>query len=209
MKIGRREQRRVPYLNGGLFDKDISFDHQIDFPIEYFEKLFDFFEQYNFTIDENDPYDSEVGIDPEMLGHIFENLLEENREKGAFYTPKEIVHYMCQESLIQYLCSHFTLTEHARGSLEDFIRRGDIGDRKERNNFIVANARKIEELLDKAKICDPAIGSGAFPMGILQELFKAKLALDLTLDRAKVKKDIIQNSIYGVDIEKGAVDIAR
>src|ERR1019366_4804223 len=90
-------------LNGGLFDKDISFENDIDFPAEYFKNLFDFFEQYNFTIDENDPYENEIGIDPEMLGHIFENLLEENREKGAFYTPKEIVHYMCQESLIQYL----------------------------------------------------------------------------------------------------------
>jgi hypothetical protein len=83
---------KIPYLNGGLFDKDISFDNEIDFPADLFKNLLEFFESYNFTIDENDPYDSEVGIDPEMLGHIFENLLEENREKGAFYTPKEIVH---------------------------------------------------------------------------------------------------------------------
>ena len=81
---------KISYLNGGLFEKDISFANDIDFPEDLFAKLLDFFEQYNFTIDENDPYDSEVGIDPEMLGHIFENLLEENREKGAFYTPKEI-----------------------------------------------------------------------------------------------------------------------
>ena len=75
----------------------------MNFPKEYFESLFDFLDRYNFTIDENDVNDQEVGIDPEMLGHIFENLLEENKDKGAFYTPKEIVRYMCRESLKEYL----------------------------------------------------------------------------------------------------------
>ena len=204
---------KIPYLNGGLFDKDISFENSIDFPEEYFAQLLDFFEQYNFTIDENDPYDSEVGIDPEMLGHIFENLLEENREKGAFYTPKEIVHYMCQESLIQYLRTHLPeCTEDdspATKALENFIRYGIIGDRHDKKNFVVQQAKRIEKLLDNVKICDPAIGSGAFPMGMLQEIFKAKTSLDLTLDHADVKRQIIQNNIYGVDIEPGAVDIAR
>lgn len=204
---------RIPYLNGGLFDKDISFDNEIDFPAEYFSGLLDFFEQYNFTIDENDPYDSEVGIDPEMLGHIFENLLEENREKGAFYTPKEIVHYMCQESLLQYLRTHLPeCTEDdspATIALQNFIRKGETGDRTDRKNFVVQQAKRIEKLLDNVKVCDPAIGSGAFPMGMLQEIYKAKTALDLTLDRTEVKKRIIQDSIYGVDIENGAVEIAR
>jgi hypothetical protein len=204
---------RIPYLNGGLFDKDISFDNDIDFPAEYFSGLLDFFEQYNFTIDENDPYDSEVGIDPEMLGHIFENLLEENREKGAFYTPKEIVHYMCQESLLQYLRTHLPeCTEDdspATIALQNFIRKGETGDRTDRKNFVVQQAKRIEKLLDNVKVCDPAIGSGAFPMGMLQEIYKAKTALDLTLDRTEVKKRIIQDSIYGVDIENGAVEIAR
>jgi len=98
---------RIPYLNGGLFERDVNGTENIDFPPDYFRDLFEFFEQYNFTIDENSPDEHEVGIDPEMLGHIFENLLEENKDKGAFYTPKEIVQYMCQESLIQYLVSNF------------------------------------------------------------------------------------------------------
>lgn len=204
---------KIPYLNGGLFDKDISYNHNIDFPADLFKNLLEFFESYNFTIDENDPYDSEVGIDPEMLGHIFENLLEENREKGAFYTPKEIVHYMCQESLIQYLRTHLPeCTEDespATKLLENFIRNGIVGDRNDKKNFVVQQAKRIEKLLDKVKICDPAIGSGAFPMGMLQEIFKAKTALDLTLDHAETKKQIIQNCIYGVDIENGAVEIAR
>lgn len=204
---------KIPYLNGGLFDKDVSFDNDIDFPADLFKNLLEFFESYNFTIDENDPYDSEVGIDPEMLGHIFENLLEENREKGAFYTPKEIVHYMCQESLIQYLRTHLPeCTEDespATKALENFIRNGITGERNDKKNFVVQQAKRIEKLLDKVKICDPAIGSGAFPMGMLQEIFKAKTALDLTLDHVEVKKQIIQNCIYGVDIENGAVEIAR
>ena len=105
---GKLNGSRVPYLNGGLFDTDKpEAVLTIDFPEKYFTELLDFFEQYNFTIDENSPDDHEVGIDPEMLGHIFENLLEENREKGAFYTPKEVVQYMCKESLIQYLNNSF------------------------------------------------------------------------------------------------------
>ncbi len=204
---------KIPYLNGGLFDKDIAFEHDFDFPQDYFANLLDFFEQYNFTIDENDPYDSKVGIDPEMLGHIFENLLEENREKGAFYTPKEIVYYMCQESLIQYLRTHLpecTVDESpATIALQNFIRKGETGDRTNKKNFVVQQAKRIENLLDSVKICDPAIGSGAFPMGMLQEIYKAKTALDLTLDHTDVKKQIIQNCIYGVDLENGAVEIAR
>lgn len=204
---------RIPFLNGGLFDDDLSETNNFDFPEEYFQDLFDFFNQYNFTIDENSPEEQEVGIDPEMLGHIFENLLEENKDKGAFYTPKEIVQYMCQESLIQYLRTHLPECVEdeceATKAIEAFIRIDDIGNRADKKNFIVANAKRIESTLDKVKICDPAIGSGAFPMGMLQEIFKAKTTLDLTLDRAQVKKDIIRNNIYGVDLENGAVDIAR
>lgn len=196
---------KIPYLNGGLFDKDSIDKENIDFPYEYFADLMDFFSQYNFTIDENDPYDSEIGIDPEMLGHIFENLLEDNKNKGAFYTPKEIVQYMCRESLVEYLQTK--LGEHKE--IKDFIYTHNIGDRLDKNNYIVSNAKLIETLLDDVKVCDPAIGSGAFPMGILNEIFHAKMALNLTLDRADVKKNIIQNSIFGVDIEQGAVDIAR
>jgi adenine-specific DNA-methyltransferase len=199
-------QTRVPYLNGGLFEADNDAIRKIDFPASHFESLLSFFGEYNFTIDENDPNDHEVGIDPEMLGHIFENLLEDNKDKGAFYTPKPIVQYMCQESLIQYLKTHL---DNETNDIENFIRIFDKGDEQDPSNYILKNAKLIEELLDNVKICDPAIGSGAFPMGLLQIIFRAKMSLDWTLDPAEVKREIIQNSIYGVDIEKGAVDIAR
>lgn len=205
---GRLNGSHVPYLNGGLFEPEKKkATLKVDFPISYFEELLEFFEQYNFTIDENSPDDHEVGIDPEMLGHIFENLLEENREKGAFYTPKEIVQYMCQESLIQYLYNHFG----KRQDIDNFIRQHTV------SSFLAErdNASRVNQLLDDIKVCDPAIGSGAFPIGMLQEIFDAKrfiypyLKTNQPFDPAATKKNIIQNSIYGVDIEKGAVDIAQ
>lgn len=205
----------VPYLNGGLFDNDATTTNRIDFPTDLFQRLLEFFGEYNFTIDENNPDEHEVGIDPEMLGHIFENLLEENREKGTFYTPKEVVQYMCQESLIQYLNHHLTgrldpeSQPTAQAAINALIRQGDKGEGSTKTNFVQRNARRIEELLDAVTICDPAIGSGAFPMGMLQTIYRTKLTLDWTLDPAEVKKGIIERSIYGVDIEAGAVDIAR
>jgi len=204
---------KVPFLNGGLFDKDGIEPTEVRFDPKLWEDLFEFFGSYNFTIDENIPDDQDIGIDPEMLGQIFEQMLEEKRKTGTFYTPKEIVHYMCQESLICYLRSKLPeCTEDesmATKAIERLIRHGDVGDRHDRKNFIVQQAKRIEKHLDAVKVCDPAIGSGAFPMGMLQEIFHAKMAMDLTLDRAEVKKRIIQNCVYGVDLEEGAVDIAR
>jgi type I restriction-modification system DNA methylase subunit len=197
---------KVPYLNGGLFDNDAPKTNHFNFPESYFTDLFDFFEQYNFTIDENSPDDAEVGIDPEMLGHIFENLLEENKDKGAFYTPKEVVQFMCQEALVQYLKPHFA----EEASIEGFIRKKDISDFLKKKE----EAQKLDKLLSKVRICDPAIGSGAFPIGILQEIFEAKRFIFPYLhinnfDAAEVKLRIIEHSIYGIDLDKGAVDIAR
>ena len=130
-----------------------------------------FFYQYNFTIDENDPNDAEVGIDPEMLGRIFENLLEDNKDKGAFYTPKEIVQYMCRESLIAYLQTDVK-KDSACNTIRQFVSSYDASLLPE----------ELKEVLDKklkdVKICDPAIGSGAFPMGLLRELYNCRKAIE-------------------------------
>lgn len=251
------EPTKIPYLNGGLFEEDNPKHRNLVFETHLFKKLFDFFDQYNFTIYEDDPNDHTVAVDPEMLGHIFENLLEDNKDKGAFYTPKEIVHYMCQESLIEYLTTWFTGKNYqvttdnfvsfdntaqtsfisanesrtgqgmleitqASPSLSKIINRSLIEKllKKQLSDddklAVVEHANEFNEALDKVKICDPAIGSGAFPMGLLQEIFTAKQTIhtfvhgDLTkFEPASIKLNIIQNSIYGVDIERGAVDIAR
>ena len=203
------ENIKIPYLNGGLFDKDNLDKKDIDFPYDYFKELMDFFAMYNFTIDENDPEDSEIGIDPEMLGHIFENLLEDNKDKGAFYTPKEIVQYMSQESVAQYLKSH--APEELHTAIDSLIKQRVVEPILQNKE----NARLVNKVLSVVKVCDPAIGSGAFPMGVLNVLFDCRHLLygfigkNEDFSYAKVKRDIIQNNIYGVDIEKGAVDIAR
>ena len=199
-------QLKVPYLNGGLFERDATDETEFPLPAKYMQSLLDFFASYNFTIDENDPDDAEVGVDPEMLGRIFENLLEDNKDKGAFYTPKEIVSYMCRESLIAYLQTDIE-DEATKEALRQFVTTHDVNALGTNDKF----RQQVDDALKNVKICDPAIGSGAFPMGLLKELFQCRTALEgiEQSKAAEIKKHIIQQNIYGVDIERGAVDIAR
>lgn len=194
---------KVPYLNGGLFEPDAADNLSFPLPAKFLQNFLGFLAEYNFTIDENDPDDAEVGVDPEMLGRIFENLLEDNKDKGAFYTPKEIVSYMCRESLIAYLQTDIE-DEPTCKDIRDFVMTHDA-------ECLGAYREYIDEQLCKVKICDPAIGSGAFPMGLLKELFQCRSAIEgfEPHKAALIKKHIIQQNIYGVDIERGAVDIAR
>ena len=192
---------RIPYLNGGLFERNEDDRIPSRFPKELFANLLQFFSEYNFTVDENDPDDAQVGIDPEMLSRIFENLLEDNKDKGAYYTPKEVVHYMCRESLIAYLQTDYK-DKKQQESIRHFVETQEI-------DTIEPIKGRIDDRLKEVKICDPAIGSGAFPMGMLKEIFLCRSVLEDVSDAAQIKREIIQNNIYGVDIEKGAVEIAR
>ena len=205
----------LPYLNGGLFERDEIDRLHIKLPASLFENLFTFLAEYNFTVDENDPDDAEVGVDPEMLGKIFESLLEDNKAKGAFYTPKEIVRYMCKESLIAYLGTRTSSSANGiEASIRAFVETHEMQPELEPYRDI------LDAALRNVKICDPAIGSGAFPMGLLNELWRCREALAIreannlqdfvsAASRSQLKKEIIENNIYGVDIEKGAIDIAR
>lgn len=218
---------KVPFLNGGLFDKEEFDEHLLTFKSTLFhhpdfedtiltEKskgnargFLDFLNAFNFTVYEDSPDDHTVAVDPEMLGHIFENLLEDNKDKGAFYTPKEIVHYMCQESITEYLCTTLQIKDEVaeREAVNQLLKNKIVDD------VLKPEITELEKALDNVKICDPAIGSGAFPMGLLQEIFSIKELIAYETGKewkpAETKLNIIQNSIYGVDIEKGAVDIAR
>ncbi len=209
---------RFPYLNGGLFDDSHDKKYnKLHLPENVFKTLFETFNNFNFTVYEDAPDEHTVAVDPEMLGHIFENLLEDNKDKGAFYTPKEIVHYMCKESLQAYLLAHdelqFAENDTAKKTIEHIIQQVELSN--DEKQFAEKNAYKIIDALDKVKICDPAIGSGAFPMGLLQEIFNAQIYLQELkgfkkgITDAQIKKHIIEESIYGVDIDAGAVDIAR
>lgn len=251
---------KIPFLNGGLFERyhdydwvntDIVFDNTIFSNNKKTKNgdvgtgILDVFDRYNFTVKEDEPLEKEVAVDPEMLGKVFENLLEvqDRKSKGAFYTPREIVHYMCQESLINYLCTELDInddnnnitdsTNLTKQDIEDFIHHSDkisqlenIATDKENENSkykhifsdsIKNNAKAIDKALEDIKICDPAIGSGAFPVGMLNEIVRARIALVESgfLSEAKkrttyeYKRQAIQNSIYGVDIESGAVEIAK
>lgn len=251
---------KIPFLNGGLFERyhdydwvntDIVFDNTIFSNNKKTKNgdigtgILDVFDRYNFTVKEDEPLEKEVAVDPEMLGKVFENLLEvqDRKSKGAFYTPREIVHYMCQESLINYLCTELGInddnnnitdsTNLTKQDIEDFIHHSDkisqlenIATDKENENSkykhifsdsIKNNAKAIDKALEDIKICDPAIGSGAFPVGMLNEIVRARIALVESgfLPEAKkrttyeYKRQAIQNSIYGVDIESGAVEIAK
>ena len=208
------KQIKVPYLNGGLFETNDCDKAKFKIPRKFFwnedekeaEKkpgILRLFSNFNFTIDENAPDNVEIGVDPEMLSRIFENLLEDNKEKGAFYTPKEIVRYMCQESLIAYLDTN---TSIASEKIRKFVMSPEEGV------YDIPDGKKgkLIEALKEVKICDPAIGSGAFPMGMLNELLHCHEVLsNQHNNRTDIKKSIIKENLYGVDIEKGAVDIAR
>ncbi|WP_010424315.1 Eco57I restriction-modification methylase domain-containing protein [Anaerophaga thermohalophila] len=281
---------KIPFLNGGLFEADYENWDTLDLNIDNHlfsnpdEKtkagdkgtgILDVFDRYNFTIREDEPLEKEVAVDPEMLGKVFENLLDvtDRKSKGAFYTPREIVHYMCQESLIHYLdntvnhyiesyqsidsdqASLFGGSSDKKGNLkievenkgdirvpkediQQFIRHGHLvlehettvtGKGKETDSYkykLPESIRKNAEALDKAladiKICDPAIGSGAFPVGLLHEIVTARQVLGTYLNQSSsnnqknhssdaysLKRHAIQESIYGVDIDASAIDIAR
>ncbi|MFA5640318.1 MAG: TaqI-like C-terminal specificity domain-containing protein [Bacteroidales bacterium] len=274
-----RFKTRIPFLNGGLFDPIEFYDWQktdIVIPNKIFSDrksdeegtgVLDVFDLYNFTVKEDEPLETEVAIDPEMLGKVFERMLEvtERKSKGAFYTPREIVHYMAQQSLLYFLETELNQTvsynklgdkqseifgnEGKKGQLglltenkacvvpkvdlEKFIHFGehiidkDIaieeGKLKQTANkqtipeSIRQNADDIDQALKNIKICDPAVGSGAFPVGIMNEIVKLRKLLTpfLKEERAdersayRFKSNAIQNSIYGVDIDAGAVEIAK
>ena len=228
---------KVPFLNGGLFEPINNYDWintDVILDNNIFKDILDTFDQFNFTIKEDEPLEKEVAVDPEMLGKVFENLLEiiDRQSKGAFYTPRHIVHFMCQESLISYLSTNSIVPED---DLRIFITKGDLAvnsiiraneEKKKYNgkqytkiqlpDSIKENSNTLENLLQKVKVIDPAVGSGAFPVGMMNEIVKARYILrllnmvdDNEIDLYKLKKETIENSLYGVDLELSATDITK
>ncbi|MCE3046607.1 Eco57I restriction-modification methylase domain-containing protein [Helicobacter kayseriensis] len=199
---------RIPFLNGGLFeengiDRDEMLCELLD--KEFFADIFELFELYNFTIDESTPSKIEVGIDPEMLGKVFENLIDYNKETGAFYTRRGIVHFMCKNSLVLKLTQVFG--EENQEHIENLIYNQESD-----NDFARKKGSKVLSTLETLKILDPAIGSGAFPMGLLSEILSIHTTLNEALDDSKLaetKRKIIENNIYGIDIDSDAIEIAK
>ncbi len=264
---------KIPFLNGGLFDPINNFDWvniDILLPNELFSNknrtkegdigdgILDVFDRYNFTVNEEEPLEKEVALDPELLGKIYEKLnairddnfdeyvevlksgkkneeTKFNKEYGVYYTPREIVHYMCQESLINYLETELQ-GKISRDDIEKFVKISDLVqetevialDRKQKietgkqkstryessiPESIKQYAEEIDELLDDIKVCDPAVGSGAFPIGMMHEIVKLRQLLSVYLGKDvktyDLKRHCIENSLYGVDIDPGAVEICK
>ena len=262
--------RRIPFLNGGLFEEMKGYDwrnNDFSIPNELFSNadtkgkreadgILDVFDRYNFTMAEDEPMEREVAIDPEMLGKVFENLLDvsDRKSKGAFYTPREIVHYMCQESLINYLARRTDIpVEHIRKFIlfgeyfrdEDtkktiFI-NGENGSKSHMEfdykktmeipetilNYTkkINRLQEIDDLLSCVKVVDPAVGSGAFPLGMLTEIVKARetitayMSIDMNgyqrlsyrslRNPYRLKREAIKNSIFACDLEASATDITK
>ena len=297
---------KIPFLNGGLFeeaklpatehhsfDRHIAIEQALD--NTQFEAIFELFDRYHFTIEESTPDNVEISIDPEMLGKVFENLIDYNKDTGAFYTRRPIVHFMCKNALTRYLqiqllgsiaqadlsdssakvdskktaqCpestfdktaqnasdSHdikvenvFDKTPQAAGFADDFVGCQGVGEgiylsgneqahaadsrksaakptpeisqaihnlifHQDPSHLPPTTQSQILSLLQECTILDNAIGSGAFPMGLLLEILEAIHALCPELKEeqlAKCKRQIIANQIYGVDIDADAIEIAK
>ncbi|WP_301677488.1 Eco57I restriction-modification methylase domain-containing protein [Methanoculleus methanifontis] len=228
---------KIPFLNGGLFEPIQNYNWvstYLRIENEVFGGILKTFDEFNFTIKEDEPLEREVAVDPEMLGKVFENLLDviDRKSKGAFYTPRDIVHYMCQQSLIGYLANH---TSIPRDDLELFIRRGDVtlgmtihaqengldDEWFQDARFTLPESIRnhyagLDSLLCSIRVADPAVGSGAFPVGMMNEIVKARSILtpffageDADRSIYELKRQTIENSLYGVDIDSSAVDITK
>lgn len=256
---------RIPFLNGGLFEELEHYEwkyNNFDIPNELFSNknekgkdadgILDIFDRYNFTMAEDEPLEKEVAVDPEMLGKVFENLLEvkDRKSRGAFYTPREIVHYMCSESLINYLVTKSSIPED---DIRKFITLGEFfkDEDARRTKYDSENKRyvfdydkqlempssildfknnvdrisELDRLLSDVRVVDPAVGSGAFPLGLLNEIVKARdtltmyMAIPMSNYQRKMlyvsrspyqlKTETIKNCIFACDIEPSATDITK
>ncbi|MCY4576684.1 MAG: N-6 DNA methylase, partial [Chloroflexi bacterium] len=196
----------VPFLNGGLFEEsDLDNRDGIHVPDSIIESaLTELFEKFNFTVMESTPYDIEVAVDPEMLGKVFEELVNERHDSGAYYTPRPVVAFMCREALKGYLEGKETGV--SAENIASFIDTHDA-------SYIGGPAApRVGAELDEITVVDPACGSGAFLLGMMQELVELRDALFRIRSEPgelyKIKLHIIQRNLYGVDINEFAVNIA-
>jgi type I restriction-modification system DNA methylase subunit len=222
----------VPFLNGGLFEvvADAPATDQLAIGNRAFRRVFDdLLECYNFTVREDTPLDVEVAIDPEMLGQIFENLVlglerGEDRRKatGSYYTPRVIVHFMCRQALKEHLAAESELdparieTLMSLGPAEQ-LTPDELADLD--GMLDEPEARLLRSLVEGARVLDPAVGSGAFLVGMLYEMVALTKLLDVRLHGQEhvqrrnydydLKRSFIERNLYGVDIQPEAVRICE
>jgi hypothetical protein len=223
----------VPFLNGGLFEIE-PFASKLPFDLKISNRAFrdvfeNLLERFNFTVREDTPLDIEVAIDPEMLGRIFENLilqLERDRDlrkmTGSYYTPRVIVHFMCQQSLKEYLASEGRIDPTKLEMLLELNPPDQLEDWQVdllKDIVSIAEAQTLRDLAKRVLVLDPAVGSGAFLVGMLHETLTLIKYMDVREHGPEyiarrnydyeLKRDIIENCLYGVDILEQAVRICE
>ena len=218
----------VPYLNGGLFRRNALEDRindagAISLPDKVFdpeddESLLGLLSRYRFTTRESTPDDQSVDPDPELLGRVFENLYQgdERHDTGTYYTPREIVHFMCREALDGHLRDATGVDQDTL----DALRETAVGSRDDHLPLDRVPVDRLVDALETVRVCDPAVGSGAFLLGTIQEMVTLRRGI-LFSQRAYIEPDelyntvsdwkrrIIESSLYGVDINPEAVEICR
>jgi type I restriction-modification system DNA methylase subunit len=238
----------IPFLNGGLFDDDEFAQNdkrrKINPPLRIRNSTFTFvfdhlLEAFNFTVREDTPLDQDVAVDPEMLGKVFESIILHAEEKaeynapdlrkgtGSYYTPRIVVHFICREALRQYLKGQLpSVPWEKRIKVLFDIETTDSLDEESKARlkavFTPGDGRTLLEILRNIKMCDPAVGSGAFPVGLLHELvnlrYIAEFAANGFIDPLRrsgsnwihdTKANIVENCLYGVDLQQQAVEICR
>ena len=220
---------KIPFLNGGLFEplNDYKWkEENLNIPNTLFSNengdgILDVFELFNFTVDENQSIESDLAVDPEMLGKVYERLIDEALKKKyrPFYTHREVVNYMCTISLIKFLEKKFSNNlsfndfEKLLIDTSNFILTGEKIKKDKNDDKYNKFLNELDNELSQILICDPAIGSGAFPVAMMNLITNIREFISVNLgqnkSRYELKYNFIKNSIHGVDIDTSAVEIAK
>lgn len=208
----------IPFLNGSLFEKEPYLDKAMEARLypkvnPIFLEARSFFNQYNFTVDESSPLDLDVSIDPALIGTVFENMLpeQERGSKGTFYTPRNEISFICRRALVNWL----RLKDEVKplpGGGEEFVDGIDALVEELREKKDEVRVRELKRRILSANVLDPAVGSGGFLLGAMQEIIEFIHKIEETVgwktDPEDLKKRILPN-LYGFDIESEAIEIAR
>ena len=215
----RDAMQAAPYLNGGLFTKK-DLDHkQFTIPDTRMTLIFDFLDKYNFTISEDTPLDQEVAVDPEMIGKVYESLVnvsaeaDEQGDAGIFYTPRIEIDLMCRLSLVDWLTNH--LGQEHKSAMYEMVFAFNLED-KEAADATISQLnlwQETDDLINQVAVLDPACGSGSFLVGMLHILDDLSIRSSKKLGRLENsyerRKRIIGNCLYGVDVMGWAVHVAE
>jgi len=210
-----------PYLNGGLFTEQRLDSVGIIVLDDDFLKIYNFFNRYNFTIREDLPLEEEVAVDPEMIGKVYESLVnlsessDERGDAGIFYTPRAEIDFMCRLSLVEYLDQHIAPTP-SKDDIYKLVFAKSESESMEAIEHLKVSAgwpNFLEETLDNLSVVDPAVGSGSFLVGmlmVLSELYKLIYRdVGRNIDDFEIKKQIIGRSLYGIDVMEWAVHVCE